>query len=236
MGSAGFAPPCFAFGEDNPPYECSPPTAPFIPHAPACVYSGNNAAKIEPDTINSGEAVVPDAFCQPVALPAITESEAARLYQEFAASAELPFRFLNDGCQARAQKMAQILLSRNLKLAKIFIKGRFELDNPHDVLWPVKWQYHVAPLVAVRAASGKTELRVLDPSLFAGPVSPQEFVARFRAFRVSRIDEIYFTSPFIYELNHRSMPLQDFRPEDMACMESMLRTGRSLQDLQKKRP
>ncbi len=83
--------------------------------------------------------------------------------------------------------------------------------------------------IASLLAHGVEELRVIDPSLFSKPVSVDEFVSKLASFPVSRIDELYFTNAYVYELNHRALELHDFRDRGLVCMQEMLSAGLSLQ-------
>jgi len=198
--------------EIPPPYECSP-------------VGDSPSASLPPLCLPEGWRAGLDAYCQPLFLTAISRARAESLFQELAGDPEIPFRFLPDGCQARAQRMAEILLLRGVRSAKVFVKGRFELPNPSDTLWPVvRWQYHVA--IVVSTDEGKM---VIDPSLFASPVRLEYFLDTFRAFPVSRMDEVYLTGPYTYELNHRALQLEGFRARDLECGAEMLRTGLILQ-------
>ncbi len=207
-----FSVPAGADFEIPPPYECSPVAdSPRVESAPLCLAGGWRSGL--------------DAFCQPLSFTAISRDRAESMFRELVADPAIPFRFLPDGCQARAQRMAEILLARGVRAGKIFVKGRFELPNPFDPLWPVvRWQYHVA--IVVRTEEGNI---VIDPSLFAAPVSLEQFLDTFRAFPVSRIDEVYLTGPFTYELNHRALLLDGFRARDLECGAELLRTGLVLQ-------
>lgn len=207
-----FSAPAGADFEIPPPYECSPVAdSPRTEGAPLCLAEGWRSGL--------------NAYCQPLAFSVISRERAGSLFRELAADPEIPFRFLPDGCQARAQRMAEILLTRGVRAGKVFVKGRFELPNPYDPLWPVvRWQYHVA--IVVRA---KEEVLVIDPSLFSAPVSLGQFLSAFRAFPVSRIDEVYLTGPYTYELNHRALLLDGFRARDLDCGAGLLRAGLVLQ-------
>lgn len=204
--------PASAEFEIPPPYECSPVAdSPRTESAPLCLAEGWRSGL--------------DAYCQPLAFTAISRERAGALFRELAADPEIPFRFLPDGCQARAQRMAEILLARGVRAGKVFVKGKFELPNPFDPLWPVvRWQYHVAIVVSTEEGN-----LVIDPSLFSGPVGLEHFLGTFRAFPVSRIDEVYLTGPFTYELNHRALLLEGFRARDLECGAGLLRAGLVLQ-------
>lgn len=205
--------------EIPPPYECSP-------------LGDSPRTTLPPLCLDSGVQNLTDAYCEPLEISEVKESEARDWFRALASHADLPFRFLPDGCQARAQRISELLLAEGIRPGKLFIRGKFGFDNPYDSLWPVRWQFHVAIVLRVQGEKGEGGLRVLDPALFSRPVSVEDFRARFAAFSVSRIDEVYLTGPFTYELNHRPLRLSGFRARDLECGAELLRTTRLLQDQQ----
>lgn len=86
-----------------------------------------------------------------------------------ASSPCITFRYPVDGCYARAHKMRQILISNGYDCEKQFVYGNLKATTGTCC---VAWSYHVALLVSYKNASGVTEKRIIDPSLFAsGPVT-----------------------------------------------------------------
>ncbi|MDH6253169.1 hypothetical protein M2347_002896 [Chryseobacterium sp. H1D6B] len=86
-----------------------------------------------------------------------------------ASSPCITFRYPVDGCYARAHKMRQILISNGYDCEKQFVYGNLKASTGTCC---VAWSYHVAILVSFKNASGVTEKRIIDPSLFAsGPVT-----------------------------------------------------------------
>ena len=202
--------------EINPPYECSPKgDSPRHLGSPSCL---ENSVREERD-----------AYCEPISISELDASEADQIFRELAENPEIPFRFLPDGCQARAQRMAEIFIKKGFYPAKIFVKGKFEFENPWDPLWRVRWQYHVAIVLKVHR-----ELVVMDPSLFSKPVGIEYFLDFFRQLPVTKIDEVFLTDPYVYELNHRDLILSGFRSRDLECGEELIRTGLIFQKLQKR--
>lgn len=79
----------------------------------------------------------------------------------------IPFRYIKDGCYARAHKMKQLIeLQYGKTTDKIFSIGSLTAKSS-TYSCCVNWGYHVAPLVYVGTAQ-----YVIDPSMFSGPVSP----------------------------------------------------------------
>jgi hypothetical protein len=209
-----------ASGDFLPPFECSPAGAsPRIQGEAACVAKGGLLPNLSDFR---------DSHCRHLPISVLKEQELLFLFLELASQKEIPFRFLQDGCQARAHRMAQILEEKGISSAKLFVRGRFaEIRDP---LWPIRWHYHVAPVIGVHRA-GRVDLAVLDPSLFGLPVSPEVFLERLRSMSPGRVDEAYLSRSYVYEWNHRELDLTGYRPEDLACMENTLETGRMLEEL-----
>ncbi|MBK1895823.1 protein-glutamine glutaminase [Chryseobacterium paridis] len=86
-----------------------------------------------------------------------------------ASSPCITFRYPVDGCYARAHKMRQILMNNGYDCEKQFVYGNLRATTGTCC---VSWNYHVAILVSYKNASGVTEKRIIDPSLFSsGPVT-----------------------------------------------------------------
>jgi hypothetical protein len=86
-----------------------------------------------------------------------------------ASSPCITFRYPVDGCYARAHKMRQILINNGYDCEKQFVYGNLKASTGTCC---VGWSYHVAILVSFKNASGVTEKRIIDPSLFSsGPVT-----------------------------------------------------------------
>ncbi|MCA2979859.1 MAG: hypothetical protein INH37_16410 [Myxococcaceae bacterium] len=82
----------------------------------------------------------------------------------------LPFAYTADGCYARALYMSAELASRRVPSSAQYLTGMLSPGNG------VTWGWHVAPMVEVDGAPGRT---VLDPSLAPqGPISLEEWVRR----------------------------------------------------------
>ena len=89
----------------------------------------------------------------------------------------IPFLYPHDGCEARAHRMAEILRDRkeSITVAKAWQFGGglvFETDNAECHF--VEWGHHTAVFLRVKA-NKKNEIRVLDPSMFTGPVTHSDW-------------------------------------------------------------
>jgi len=82
----------------------------------------------------------------------------------------LSFQFASDGCNARAHKMKQLINAFGYNCQKHYVFGSLLASTSTCC---VNWIYHTAPLVLVRNGSGIVEERIIDPSLFNAPVTPE---------------------------------------------------------------
>jgi hypothetical protein len=81
---------------------------------------------------------------------------------------------VDDGCYARCHLMVLHMQALGLRPAKVwtFANGEpLHVRRPEDRSRFVTWKYHVAPILRVRAASGKEAWMVFDPSMFRQPVT-----------------------------------------------------------------
>jgi hypothetical protein len=102
----------------------------------------------------------------------------------------LPFHYPDDGCQGRAHVMCDKLLhaSRERPDLPDVISGKiwhhglpnqaYEVQTSNSPACKVKWLFHCAPIVRVTNGTTAGALRVLDPSLFDGPKTPEEWERR----------------------------------------------------------
>jgi pentatricopeptide repeat protein len=83
---------------------------------------------------------------------------------------DISFRYVKDGCFARAHLMVRRMQSQGVKPAKVWA-----IANPDPLTIKtrtglVTWKYHVAPIVRVRYPEGERDM-VIDPSMFNKPVT-----------------------------------------------------------------
>lgn len=90
----------------------------------------------------------------------------------------IPFLYPTDYCWSRAHAMSRVLIEDfNVIPMKAWTRGRLRAATRNDPDCYVRWGWHVAPLVFVRAADGVTSIpMVFDPSMFDRPVMQDEWV------------------------------------------------------------
>ena len=83
----------------------------------------------------------------------------------------IPFLYPDDGCWARAHEMCRLMINMGLKPRKVWIRGSLHVSTRNNPACSVRWGWHVAPTLCVRRCFFFTQRMVIDPSLFATPVS-----------------------------------------------------------------
>ncbi len=88
----------------------------------------------------------------------------------------IPFKYVKDGCFARAHKMRYIIEQRyGYCSEKVFNYGNLDVKANLAGGCCINWWYHVAPVVRVKV-NGLTLLYVIDPSMFTEPVPLLEWI------------------------------------------------------------
>jgi Glutaminase len=84
----------------------------------------------------------------------------------------IPFLYPDDGCWARAHEMCRLMITMGLTPRKVWIQGGLYTSTKNNPTCGVRWGWHVAPTLCVRGPGiFQTQDMVIDPSLFATPVS-----------------------------------------------------------------
>jgi len=84
----------------------------------------------------------------------------------------IPFLYPDDGCWARAHEMCRLMINSGRSPRKVWIDGSLHVSTRNNPSCSVYWGWHVAPTLCVRGPSWfQTQRMVIDPSLFAAPVS-----------------------------------------------------------------
>jgi hypothetical protein len=82
----------------------------------------------------------------------------------------IPFDYPDDGCWGRAHEMYRLMANQGVACNKVWIYGSLRAATTNNPRCEVRWGWHVAPTLPVKIGS-KTETYVIDPSLFAKPVT-----------------------------------------------------------------
>ena len=94
----------------------------------------------------------------------------------------IPFLYPDDGCWGRAHEMVRLMRDMGLRPRKVWIRNSpgnsLTVQTANNPNCHVNWGWHVAPTLCVRAGFwflGRD--MVIDPSLFATPVTKQDWKA-----------------------------------------------------------
>jgi Glutaminase len=118
----------------------------------------------------------------PAATRPVTSEEAMKLFNMVAkrscdplepSDTCIPFLYPRDGCHARAHEMCRLMIEAGAQPAKVWnFSNGLVVKTPNEPTCKATWGIHVAPTLQVRLSEdAEAETQVIDPSLFAGPVS-----------------------------------------------------------------
>ena len=105
----------------------------------------------------------------PLAAAGVTPQEAQRLFSLVASQSYIPFKYPDDGCWGRAHEMARLIIANGVQPRKVWIYGSLMVSTRNHPSCSVRWGWHVAPTLLVNTGIS-SEVNVLDPALFPGPV------------------------------------------------------------------
>jgi hypothetical protein len=154
----------------------------------------------------------------PTAQKEVTPDQADEIFQEVAAMKDIPYRYVADGCYARAEIIAERLAKEGIIVDKVWAEDGILKPNSD-----LEWNYHVAPVIWVHEKNGTYDRKVLDPSLEDHPVAVNEWLGKFwnsssqgkyinQAWPVppaqSTFDRtvVYFTPSSVYAPDQMSVP------------------------------
>lgn len=99
----------------------------------------------------------------------ITLEKANELFNKALKMDDIAWKYNSDGCYARAHLVAKRLKAEGYKVDKVWLKG--DLYVPET---DTSWNFHVAPIVYVKVGH-EIKKMVIDPTLFKGPVTVEEW-------------------------------------------------------------
>lgn len=108
----------------------------------------------------------------------ISREEAQQIFRVMADQKDIAFRFVKDGCFARAYLMIERMKAMGLEPGRVwsFENGEsLHVETKLESEGYVEWWYHVAPVLPVQI-QGQTVYLVIDPSMFDRPVTVKEWV------------------------------------------------------------
>ncbi len=163
----------------------------------------------------------------------VTSEKAQELFRFFAEDPRLVSEFVEDGCEARSHLFAQLFDHEAFRVEKIFVISGSEDDvvfYGKSKIYPgedVDWILHVAPLLDV-FEDGHVVRKVLDPSLFEGPVpvavwlkklAPNLRLPQMKAGKCDGRKAFFSIAPkYVYNALEDNVPLDRWREADTELM------------------
>jgi hypothetical protein len=160
-------------------------------------------------------------------LSVLSLNDASNLFQELATNPEIPFRYLKDGCYARADKMVRLMEKKGIISGKAWVSGNIFVDKFDGP--PLNWEYHVAPVIMVQEETGPAPY-VIDPSLAHGPIPFQQWKSKMLENPDSVINDEYYTNRFVFRTQERDKKVDHYRKKDIKIADEV---NRELLELQK---
>lgn len=174
----------------------------------ACETNGSDELHIQIDRLSDiVQKLKPDEEIRNVAdfkNPAISasvlsEDEVQQLFKILASIKEIPFKYPEEGCYARALEMSRVMDQLGITSVRAFVAvphtykkypngtqdfiatgPMFYVKTRNSPKGYVEWNYHTAPVVLVKD-HGKLVPTVIDPSIFDSAVPVQTWIATMSA-------------------------------------------------------
>ena len=165
---------------------------------------------------------IEDNHRQALAVSSVSMEYFTEIYNKIATNESIPFRYPDDGCYARAHKVALILDEMGIISVKSFLVGDLKLVTQDSPRGFVEWWYHVAAAIHVK---GLDELFIFDPTASDTPLSKTEWMSNLVQHRFGNIDETFETVRYIYgpEEAYQKVEIRDYREADLFDMEQALK-------------
>lgn len=115
-----------------------------------------------------------------------------KAFNTLAQRSDIAFNYVDDGCFARAHIMCRALQDMDVAPGKVWAyKGdeKMKLTQAGRVF--ALWDYHVAPCVPVRMPDKSVQNIILDPGIFDGPVTVDQWLREVNGV-AQRLDIVPF--------------------------------------------
>ncbi len=147
----------------------------------------------------------------------VTLAEAKALFEQLANAPDIPHKFIDEGCHFRAHVESKRLEEAGVYSEKIFIlphASDLKIMSDNHPLGFTLGIFHTAPCINVQLEDGRVERRVIDPSLFRGPVPEETWAKSMRGLN-GKPCEIFYLPRFALHLSDRKEPPTAWRKEDL---------------------
>ena len=146
----------------------------------------------------------------------VSPSEAKALFDSYANNPRIPHDFIDEGCHFRAHVGAKLLEDAGVYSEKAFCVpdgGDLKIDSDLSPIGFTIGMFHTAPVIWVDAKDGP-ERRVLDPSMFDGPVPVEVWQAEMSGLNGKDTDVLYLPR-FAQHLMDRDEPPTTWNQKDL---------------------
>lgn len=183
-------------------------------------WDGTPASAVDARPLPAAMALRLQEMTKPLA-PVVTPARAAELFAMLAQADDIPHDFVDEGCHQRAHVAAKRLEDAGVYSEKAFLRpssgADLKIPSEHSPIGFTLGIFHTAPCVLVRGDDGEAQRMVLDPSLFAGPVSAREWAARMYPLGEGEggKEELFYLPRFAFHLSDRYAPPTSWRKKDL---------------------
>lgn len=174
-----------------------------------------------------GNALVKDGNGEELVISNVDVNESHQIFKKLAMLSYIPYKVVNDGCQARAHEMCRVLMSEGYKCGKIFALGLLKTKTPYEPSGRVIWtRYHVSVFLL------RNNLPVIfDPSLFDYPVSAGQWLQKLIELPGSRLDKWFYSNAYHLTPYKMDVALKGFKEEEWSWVEHILSQNLKIQKL-----
>ena len=179
------------------------------------------------DTIGKAEVPTGPTVSQ---VSIVTPEVAKNIFKLLAGQTDIAFQYPEEGCYARAHKMALLLDERGIHSIKAYVEGQLRVKTPYAASGVVAWRYHVAPAIFVKEVSGVETIYIFDPTLFNSPVPLKQWCDFQIQLPTCGITKQFFGPKFKYDIDSKSF--EKYNPDEI---KDMIRTLKAQMKVQKSR-
>ncbi|MBY0413349.1 MAG: hypothetical protein K2Q18_04260 [Bdellovibrionales bacterium] len=163
-----------------------------------------------------------------ITLSIISSEKATSLFKTLKEDHINSFNLNEEGCFARAHRMAQMLDEEGVLSGKIFAEGSIPFKGKNIEGF---WSYHTASVILVRK-KGKIIPTVIDPVLFDKPVSVDEWKKKLLKHPKAKIDRTFYTKRFIFNRTQLELDFNSYDERDTETMLAYLKSFSMMANMQ----
>lgn len=143
-----------------------------------------NGIYYNPKYLSKVQNVQPSFFERSISI-----EKANELYTEAKEMKKIAWNYIQDGCYARAHIVAKKIEEAGIYVDKAWLKGNLSYQAKSGYI--TRWNFHVAPMVYVRAKDGNILKYVIDPSTFDKPVPVETWAKKLNINNSSPVKTVF---------------------------------------------